>query len=202
MILLVFFGSATHNLKGLFMNIQQHERITRIKKLSRCLYLVLTGLQYLILVLWPLMVFFAVTGTHGELTFIGGVSLDAADLTYLQRGLIAAFLSVFFFLTIKVTYHFRQLISHFARGDIFNKNAIEHARKALLHALLFYGFSFVSALIEWVYFYIADQAVDKHIPVIINGDLLTGLIFFGLMYILLWALEIGCDLNEESELTI
>lgn len=184
------------------MNIQQHERITRIKKLSRCLYLVLTGLQYFILVLWPLLVFFAVTGTEGELTFIGGVSLDAADLNYLQRSLIAACLSVFFFLAIKVTYHFRQLISHFARGDIFNKNAIEHARKALLYALFFYGVSLVSPLIERMYFYIADQAVDQHIPVIINGDVLTGLIFFGLMYVLLWALEIGCDLNEESELTI
>lgn len=185
------------------MNIQQHERITRIKKLSRCLYLVLTGLQYFILVLWPLMVFIAVTGTHGEkLTFMGGVSLDAADLNYLQRGLITACLSVFFFLAIKVTYHFRQLISYFASGDIFNKNAIEHARKALLHALLFYGFSFVSVLIEWLYFYIADQAVDKHIPIIVNGDVISGLIFFSLMYVLLWALEIGCDLNEESELTI
>lgn len=184
------------------MNIQQHERITRIKKLSRYLYLVLTGLQYFILVLWPLMVFFTVTGTEGELTFVGGVSLDAAELNYLQRSLIAAFLSVFFYLAIKVTYHFRQLISHFAGGDIFNKKAIEHARKALLHALLFYGFSLVSALIEWAYFYIADQAVDKHIPIIVNGEVISGLILFGLMYVLLWALEIGCDLNEESELTI
>lgn len=80
---LVFFGLITHSLKGHFMNIQQHERITRIKKLSRCLYLVLTGLQYFILVLWPLMVFVAVIGTHGELTFMGGVSLDAADLNLL-----------------------------------------------------------------------------------------------------------------------
>lgn len=184
------------------MNIQQHERITRIKKLSRCLYWALTGLQYFILVLWPLMVFFTVTGTEGEITLMGDVALDAADLNYLQRGLIAAFLSVFFFLAFKVTYHFRQLISHFAGGDIFNKKAIEHARKALLHALLFYGVSVVSALIEWVYFHLADRVTGQQIPVIINGDVINGLILFGLMYILLWALEIGCDLNEESELTI
>jgi hypothetical protein len=34
------------------------------------------------------------------------------------------------------------------------------------------------------------------------GTLFNGFLFFGLMYVLLWALEIGSDLNEESELTI
>ena len=182
------------------MNVQQHERITRIKKLSAYLYWVLTGLQYLILLLWPVMVFLTVTGTD-KITIMGGVALDAAELNYLQRGLIAAFFSVFFFLSIKVTYHFRQLISHFARGDIFNKHAIEHARKALLHALLFYGVSVVSSLIHR-YFHLIDGVTGQQIPVIINGDVISGLIFFSLMYVLLWALEIGCDLNEESELTI
>lgn len=183
------------------MNIQQHERITRIKKLSRYLYLALTGMQYFILALWPLMVIFTLAGSEGQVTLIDSVSVDGASLNYLQRSLIVLFLSVFFFLGYKVAYHFRQLISHFTDGDIFNKNAIEHARKALLNALVFYGFSLSSALVAWIY-YATNQTAQQPIPVAINGNIIFGLILFGLMYVLLWALEIGCDLNEESELTI
>jgi len=50
------------------------------------------------------------------------------------------------------------------------------------------------------WFYITTKSSPVDIPV--NLDFIAALMFFGLMYVLLWALEIGCDLNEESELTI
>lgn len=55
-----------------------------------------------------------------------------------------------------------------------------------------------SLIVNW--FYSATKSSPIMVPV--NLDFIGALMFFGLMYVLLWALEIGCDLNEESELTI
>jgi hypothetical protein len=196
MILLVFFGLST-NLKGLFMNIQQHERIARIKKLSRYLYLTLTGIQYLLWVLWPLTLIWLWVGTESVITLFDK-SIDSASLNLLQRSLIGIVISVFLLVLMKVTYHLRQLILDFSTGNIFNKNAIGHARKALQYALGTYAIFVGGTLATWIYLYMSHQRFH----VTLNGDFIFGLVIFGLMYVLLWALEIGCDLNEESELTI
>jgi hypothetical protein len=148
-------------------------------------------------VLWLLTVIWLFFGAKGEITLINE-SVNPESLSYLQRVLFAIVFSVFFFLLLKVTYHFRQLILHFANGDIFNKKATIHARKALLYALAIYGVLLASTVVMWIYTYIQNQ----FFYMVINGDYIFGLIIFGLMYVLLWALEIGCDLNEESELTI
>jgi hypothetical protein len=196
MILLVFFGLST-NLKGLFMNIQQHERITRIKKLSRYLYWALTGIQYLLWVLWPLTLIWLWAGTEGVIKLIDR-SVDIASLSFLQRCLIGITVSAFLLVLLKVTYHLSQLILNFSTGNIFNKKAIGHARKALRYALGTYAIYLGGTLATWFYLYMSHQIFH----VMLNGDFIFGLIIFGLMYVLLWALEIGCDLNEESELTI
>ncbi len=44
------------------MNIQQDVRIARIKQFSRYLYLALSGLRYVLWVLWPLLVVAMVFG--------------------------------------------------------------------------------------------------------------------------------------------
>lgn len=179
------------------MNIQQHERIVRIKKLSRGLYLALTGAEYLLWLVWPLALAWLWLGTKGTITLLEH-SMDAASLGFLQRCLIAAVISLLLLLLIKVARHMRQLMLHFAEGDIFNRQAIDHARKALHHALGIYGIYLLSSLTMALYIFITHQSFDFSI----NGNFILGLIIFGSMYILLWALEIGCDLNEESELTI
>jgi hypothetical protein len=180
------------------MNVQQHERIARIKQFSRYLYLGLTGMRYLLWVMWPLMAIFILVSNQGTFTFFDGAPFAAADVSLLPRIGMTVFLSVFLFLALQLISHFRELIRHFSNGDIFNKKAIDHARKALWNGLLIYGFYVTSLIVNW--FYITTKSSPVDIPV--NLDFIAALMFFGLMYVLLWALEIGCDLNEESELTI
>lgn len=179
------------------MNIQQHERIAQIKKLSRGLYLALTTTEYLLWVLWPLTLAWVWLGTKGTITLIDH-SIDSASLSFLQRCLIAAVISVMLFLLLKVTRHLRQLMLHFTEGDIFNRKAIDHARQALHHALGIYGMYLLSSIAMAMYVFVTSHSFSFFF----DGNFILGLIIFGSMYILLWALEIGCDLNEESELTI
>ncbi|WP_331344597.1 DUF2975 domain-containing protein [Cellvibrio sp. UBA7661] len=179
------------------MDIQQHERITRIKTLSRYLYWALTGIQYLMWVLLPLTMGWLWFGTKGMVTLFDH-SIDSASLSLMQRCLLMIPIALFVLVLLKVVYHLRQLILHFASGKIFNKAATAHARKALHYALAAYGFSLLAAVATWIYLYIQNNFFS----VTVSGDFIFGIIIFGLMYVLLWALEIGCDLNEESELTI
>lgn len=179
------------------MNVQQHERIARIKQISGYLYVCLTWIRYAFWVVWPLIAVIFFMGDKVNFT-VGSMQIDDVELTLTLRLLIVTIASVFLFLTLKLIHHFRALIKHFAEGDIFNKIAIDHARKALLHGLVIYGLYVGSALASW--FYVATQTTK--VSAEINVNFILALMFFGLMYVLLWALEIGCDLNEESELTI
>jgi hypothetical protein len=180
------------------MNIQQHARIVRVKKLSRYLYLCLTGIYYLLWILCPLAVIVIFASSNGTFTFMKTITIPSADITFLQRMMILIYFVPSYFFVLKLSYHFRELIRFFSVGDIFNKKAIEHARNALLNGVAFYGVYLISLFAGWVYLLMTQPT--NHI--VMNNDFIIGFIFFGLMYILLWALEIGADLNEESELTI
>ena len=178
------------------MNLQRHERIAQIKKLSRYLYLALTGIQYLLCVGCLLTIIWLWAGTEGVVSL--DRSMAIANVSFVQRCLITVIVSVFLSMLLRANYHLRQLVLLFAGGDIFNRKAISHARMTLRHALLIYGFYTATSLSMWGYLSITNQTFK----VSLNGNYFFGLIVFGLMHILLWALEIGCDLNEESELTI
>lgn len=182
------------------MNVQQHERIARIKQISGYLYVCLTWIRYPIWLVWPLLVGVALFGDKPNFTIVSTM-IDPLVLSLGLRLLIAAIISAFGLLTLKLIHHFRALIKHFADGDIFNKNAIDHARKALLNGMLIYGLHMGTVLAEWI-FGAVQAAHNTPISVTVNANFILVLMFFGLMYVLLWALEIGCDLNEESELTI
>lgn len=179
------------------MNVQQHERIARIKQISGYLYVCLTWIRYALWVFWPLIAVIFFMGEKANFT-IGVMQADDVELTLFLRLLLVTTTSIFLFLTLKLVHHFRSLIKHFTEGDIFNKTAIDHARKALLNGLVIYGLYMGSVILSW--FYGATQTAQVSID--INANFIIALMFFGLMYVLLWALEIGCDLNEESELTI
>ena len=179
------------------MNVQQHARIARIKQFSRYLYVALTWIRYSLWVVWPLSVLIVLTGTNGQFT-VGNVQWTDMEMTVVPRVLLIVFVSVFSFLVLQMTHHFRALIKHFADGDIFNKTAIDHARNALFIGLVTYGLYLSINLVSWIYGATQNSPISVHI----NAYYILVLMFFGLMYVLLWALEIGCDLNEESELTI
>lgn len=179
------------------MNIQQHERIARIKQISGYLYVGMTWVRYLLWALCPLIAGLVLFGSKGTL-HLGDVQTTMADLSLVQRVLVLALIAVILFFILKVIHHFRALMRYFSVGDIFNKNAIENARKALHYALGFFVVHMVSSLAMSAYL-LSDT---QNFSISFDGDYLLGFLIFGLMFVLLWALEIGCDLNEESELTI
>lgn len=179
------------------MNVQQHERIARIKKVSGYLYVCLTWIRGFLWLMWPVIAIVFLFGDKVRLS-VGVVDINDVELTIAQRILMVAIVSVFLFLALKLTHHFRELIRHFSGGDIFNKQAIDHARKALMNGMVIYGLYLCTLLGSWLY----SATQTSPLSVSLDGNFIMALMFFGLMYVLLWALEIGCDLNEESELTI
>ena len=179
------------------MDIQQHARIARIKQFSRYLYVCLTWIRYFLWIIWPVASIAILVFREGYFTF-NDVSIRAEDVTMLQRIWVVVLISIVLVLCLQLTFHFRELILHFSKGNIFNKSAIHHAQKSLWYGLLLYGLHVVLAITHWIY----TVATDPSVNVKVDLSFVLTLMFFGLMYILLWALEIGCDLNEESELTI
>lgn len=190
------------------MNVQQHERIAHIKKLSGFMYIALRWMVYLLKLAWPLAVISALVGEKFTLTLATNTPLSFDDASYAYRALAVILISIVLFFAIKIMSHFRDLMRHFHQGEIFNSEAIVHARKALFNALVLWGIGLAIQFGAWLCTLTntflpntgAKQGLKVNIGV--DGDIFLGLIFFGLMYLLLWALEIGRDLNEESELTI
>lgn len=179
------------------MDIQQHERIARIKQISGYLYVGLTWARYLFWVMCPLIVGVVLFGSNGTL-ILGDVQTAVTELSVAQRGLLLAVVAVVLFFLLNVIHHFRGLMRYFSAGDIFNEKAIDHARKALHYSLGFFLAHIAGSIAMSAYLYIGAQ--DFQIS--LDGNYIFGLLVFGLMFVLLWALEIGRDLNEESELTI
>jgi len=102
------------------MNVQQHERIARIKQISGYLYVCLTWIRYVLWLVWPLIALIFFMGDKVNFT-IGSTQLDDVELSLFLRLAIVTIASAFLFLTLKLIHHFRALIKHFAEGDIFNK---------------------------------------------------------------------------------
>lgn len=84
------------------------------------------------------------------------------------------------------------------QGNIFGQKAITSVREALHSGIVFFVLSWFHALVGCVYDYIASSSLD----ISFATEIIIACIYLGLMYTLLWALEIGADLNEESEMTI
>jgi hypothetical protein len=187
------------------MNLQQHERIAQIKKLSGYMHTALWCLVYLILLLWLIVAITILVSDKLTLT-LGKTPISLEEMTYIHRFAALLIVSVVALLCIKIARHFRDLMHYFRRGEIFNRAAIAHARKAIFNALLLWGMTLTVELSHWLYalikIFLRDDGGVVNVNFALDGSIFLGLIFFGLMYLLLWALEIGRDLNEESELTI
>ena len=188
------------------MNVQQHERIVQIKKLSGYMHTALRCLVYLLWLLWFIVAVTIFAGDKLTLT-LGKTPILLDEMTYLHRFFALLIISVMALLCIKIASHFRDLMHYFRQGEIFNRAAIAHARKALLSALVLWGMTLAVQLSHWLYalikiFFLPSGGEVVNVNFTVDGNIFLVLIFFGLMYLLLWALEIGRDLNEESELTI
>jgi uncharacterized metal-binding protein len=179
------------------MNIQRHERIIRIKTISRYLYWSLTAIHTLLWALLPMSIGWLWLGSKGAIKLYER-SIEITSLSDAQRWLLMIVIVLILLVLVTVIHHLRQLILHFAQGNIFNKAATLHARKALHYAMGLYATFIACTLASWGYLY----SQHKYLNITLNADFILGIIIFAFMYVLLWALEIGCELNEESELTI
>jgi hypothetical protein len=105
-------------------------------------------------------------------------------------------------LLVYIFYYLQNLLKCFHEGEIFNKRALNFARKAyfanLIYGLLAIGSIFVSC----VYFTLIGMEGNYGRYFIWIYDSLGILIEIGFFTLILWALEIGTDLKEEAELTI
>ena len=103
---------------------------------------------------------------------------------------------------IYLLFHFTRMLECFNGGNIFSRTAVYHARKAykmnLLIGFFVYGTELVVVVLSFVY---ADSGNGHRLWELL-GNLLNFAIEIGILSLILWALEMGTDLSEESELTI
>lgn len=195
------------------MNLERNKRIAAFRKVS----------GYFIWLSMPLLVFVYFLGL---MTMIGLLSVDSgkADIDQLIRimaenpsdlpaliksGVTAGarifliiLLSFFVSTFIYILTHVQKLIKCFREGDIFNARALTHARKAYQMNLLS-GAIFVFIELLFCTYCLTYLPLDKSDQVIsFLGNTLYFLVEIGVLSLILWALEIGTDLNEEAELTI
>jgi hypothetical protein len=187
------------------MNVMRHQRIERIKRLSGYLRLFLSLISYgLLLMALSALVFPLI----GLLPIVPGVEpvFTTIQLPLMQRIGISAVIVAFSLLPLLSVRYARDLMAHFSKGEIFNHRALLVARRAIYCGL---GALVGPLLLRDICLHFMGGnffglAIYPFLPLIpkLTESLFYGLMFFGLMYVLLWALEIGTDLNEESELTI
>ncbi|MEO7497512.1 MAG: hypothetical protein ABIT83_08420 [Massilia sp.] len=178
------------------MNIQQHARIEQIKKLSGSMRRLLSLIAGLLWLFWPVL---------GVLAFVICLPGNKAGPSVLEGVGILLLGVALLVLTQKTVRYSRDLMAHFSEGDIFNSRTLHTARKALLYSLtglaIDMGFGIYSAFTP-----MPVSALEEHDTIASIFELTSkgfnGFMFFGLMFVMLWTLEIGRDLYEESELTI
>lgn len=185
------------NFRGEKMDIQAHERTAQIKRVSRWLFMILSAFKTLMHLGWLAIAWVAVFVDEGALT-IGGHELLIEEMSLWLKLFILCLFAAGLILTIRITTHFRDLMKHFMQGDVFSLQAIGHVRAALNNGILW----FVLALAQECFFWFLASANASTFDVSLGAEILLAVIFFSLIYTLLWTLEIGCDLNEESEMTI
>lgn len=178
------------------MDIQQHSRTHQIKQLAHYLYLALSGFRYLLFLGWPALVVVAFI-PEGTLQ-LGSVAVPFGVGDELLKGAILLLYAAGLLVMIRLTQCFRRLMLQYRVGQLFSEDAINSVRGALRVGIVFVVLSWVHAIAGSLYQYIHTGLLD----ISFASEILIAVIYFGLMYTLLWALEIGSDLNEESEMTI
>ncbi len=194
------------------MQIQRHARITSIRKVSGY-FLLLLSFSLVIAPITGLISFFSLFMIpSGELSILvylaksvgnkdnldllsSGITLELK--VFLLTGHVLLFIGIEYFI-----FHLHQLVSCYYDGDIFNKNAVSHAKKAftmnfsiMAVVLLCKGIGATYALL---YF---DGGNADRLSFLI-ALIIDTTVWFGLILLALWSLEIGVALNEEVALTI
>jgi hypothetical protein len=195
------------------MNLERNKRLAAFRKVS----------GYLLWVSMPLLILCGLGGTIGLFLFLflpsGDIALnamaveiannaDVVDWAFQTKMTMFTRIACFIFgasilsMLIYILLHFQKLIECFHEGEIFNKLAVTNARKVFKMNLyvnfLVLGAQGLCIILVWSHL---DAENLKRLGHFMANTLsfLISLAFFSLI---LWALEIGTDLNEEAELTI
>jgi hypothetical protein len=195
------------------MNVERNKRIAAFRKVS----------GHLIWVSMPLLILSGLGGTIGLFLFLffpsGDVGLNAlaieiannsdivdwafqTKMTVLTRLVCFILGASILSMLIYILLHFQKLIDCFHAGEIFNKHAVSNARKAFMMNLyvnlLILGTQAVCIVLVWSHL---DAENLKRLGYLMANSL-SFLFSLAFISLILWALEIGTDLNEEAELTI
>lgn len=195
------------------MQSERNQRIAAFRKVS----------GYLIWLSMPLLILSGVGGVIGLFVFLffptGDITLNAlaveiannsdvvnwafqAKMTFFTRVVCFILGATLLAMLLYILLHFQKLIDCFYDGEIFNKNAISNARKAFEMNLylnyLMLGTQVLCIALVWSH---SDAENLKRLGYLMANfmSFMISLAFFSLI---LWALEIGTDINEEAELTI
>lgn len=179
------------------MDIQTHERTKQIRNISRWLFVLLSIVKYGLHLFWLAVIWIAVFVDQGSLV-VGGHEVFIENISLQVKYFILCLFSAALILWIRIATNFRDLMKHFMAGDVFSVQAISHVRAGLNNGILW----FVLTLMQKCFFWYLASANAATFDFSLGKEVFIATLFFGLMYTLLWTLEIGCDLNEESEKTI
>jgi hypothetical protein len=176
------------------MNVQNHARTEQIKQLSGKLRRALGIAGFVLWLGWPLLVVMLTLLFSGS-DKVTLMAVPTGSLSIPERLGVALFAAAALLLTQMAVRYTRLLMETFSQGRIFDLDAVRIARKAINCGL---GLLAVKVTAE-----VATAVYTGRIQV--PGPALTlfyGFLLFGLLHVMLWALEIGRDLQDESELTI
>lgn len=195
------------------MEIRTHTRIQAIRKVSGYFLLGLSFFQVAIPTLacvFACLILLSSTNTNSfqdvfwqylqseksiwDILF-GGVSLQVKLVSILL-------ISTLFFVIEVIVIYLRKLVECFYDGNIFHHAAITYAKKAfnwnIALTIVILAVEFCLSLVNTVY------GIEKNSLSISTwiASVVDEAIWIGCLLLIIWALEIGVDLNEEAELTI
>lgn len=178
------------------MDILTHTNTHQIKRLSKHLYIVLCALRYILSLGWigiAIVVFIPV----GEY-WLGNVNIQIESDNLFLKGVIIVLYSLGLFVALTLNNAFRDLMKQYMNGNIFSDQTINCVNRALKAGMALVALSLTHNIAGAIYTYFYHSEID----ISFTPQIIVALIYFSLMYILLWALEIGNDLNDESIKTI
>jgi len=178
------------------VDIRNNARTQQIQNLSGHLYHALSFLRYILYMGWVgiATLVFIPEGNY----WVGDANIQVASGNFFLKGLILMLYAFGLLVMLKLNEAFRNLMKQYMKGNIFTEQAIFYVRSALKAGIAVVVISLLHQITGAVYSYFYNSEID----ISFAPQIVAAVIYFALMYILLWALEIGGDLNDESINTI
>jgi hypothetical protein len=194
------------------MKIQDHPRFQNIHRVSGY-FLFLTGF---LIILTPLIglgmcvkVLFTSSGDIGIVWFLSRSFFQSDFLSAFDAGVTLP-LKIFVLAVITLTIvmaeiiliHLNKLLSSFWDGDVFNVETLKNAKTAFKANIFISVFYLGLELVGWLLNCITTHGMPGEAFAHLIDSVVDNAVWFGITLLIIWALEIGVALHEESELTI